>query len=107
MQIYNERQQKLAEKIDSEVIKKNWKDWKWQMKHLIKDIDTFQKVTGIDFPKKEKEELKETLSKFPFLYRPIMPPLSKKMATKPIRFSCNVFHHRMNWTFLLMTCPIH
>lgn len=85
-QIYNEKQQELAEIIDSDVVEKNWKDWKWQMKHLIRDIDTFQKVTGIEFNKDEKIELKETLEKFPLSISPYYASLIKttEYKTDPI-----------------------
>jgi len=86
LQIYNERQQKIAKKIDPEVLKNNWKDWKWQMKHLIKDIDTFQKITGISFSDEEKAELTETLEKFPLSISPYYASLikTKNYKTDPI-----------------------
>ncbi len=108
MQIYNERQKKLAEKIDSEVIKKNWKDWKWQMKHLIKDIDTFQKVTGIDFAPEEKEELTETLNKFPLSVPPYYASLIKKdgYKTDPIFMQCFPSPHELDISSHDMSDPL-
>ncbi len=70
MPIYNDHQQVLAEKIDSDVIKSKWKDWKWQLRHSIKDIDTFEKILGIKFSKKEKEDLNKTLDRFPLSVTP-------------------------------------
>jgi len=85
-EIFNENQQEIAEIIDSDVLKHNWKDWKWQMKHLIRDIDTFQKVTGIEFARDEKIELKETLEKFPLSISPYYVSLIKteEYKTDPI-----------------------
>jgi len=48
----------------------HWQDWKWQLKHAIRSIDTFQKVTGIKFTPQEKEALKETLDTFPLSITP-------------------------------------
>ncbi len=70
MPIYNDHQQVLAEKIDSDVIKSKWKDWKWQLRHSIKDIDTFEKILGIKISKNEKEELNRTLDRFPLSVTP-------------------------------------
>lgn len=75
--IYTERQKNIAQKIDPEVIKKNWKDWKWQMKHLIRDIDAFQKVTGIKFSENELKDLQSTLEKFPLSISPYYASLIK------------------------------
>ena len=68
--IYNEAQQVLAKKISSTVKISNWKDWKWQLKHSITDIDTFKKLLGIDFDKATEQQLQETLAKFPLSITP-------------------------------------
>ncbi len=47
-----------------------WKDWHWQIKHTIKDIDTFEKLLGIKFEPDEKKKLEETVSKFPLSITP-------------------------------------
>ena len=51
MVIYDEKQQEIAEKINPKSRISNWKDWKWQLKNSIKDISTFEKLTGIRFEK--------------------------------------------------------
>ncbi|WP_026836205.1 lysine 2,3-aminomutase [Limisalsivibrio acetivorans] len=63
-------QQEIANKISPKTVIKDWKDWKWQMRHSIKDIETFERMTGIDFPADEREMLKETLDKFPLAVTP-------------------------------------
>jgi lysine 2,3-aminomutase len=70
MSIYNQKQQAIAEKIAIDTTLEMWKDYKWQLKHLIKDIDTFQTLTGIVFDKKERNKLKKTISKFPLSITP-------------------------------------
>ncbi len=70
MSIYNEKQQNLAEKIDSDIKKSQWQDWRWQIKHSIKDIQTFQKLLGIKFSSHTQKALKETLDKFPLSITP-------------------------------------
>ncbi len=70
MTVYNKKQKKLATNIDSNATIEQWKDWRWQLKHSIKDIDTFQNVSGIDFKPGERKKLKKTLDKFPLSITP-------------------------------------
>lgn len=70
MSIYNDHQQEIAERIETKVAKAEWKDWKWQMKHRVQDIDTFEKLLGIKFGAEERGELEETIEKFPLSVPP-------------------------------------
>ncbi len=57
-------------KINLHVLDEQWTDWKWQIKHSIKDITTFEKLLGINIDPEEKEELEKTLKKFPLSITP-------------------------------------
>ncbi len=70
MSIYNTHQQDIAEKIEAKAAKTEWKDWKWQIKHRVQDIDTFEKLLGVKFGAEERTELKETVEKFPLSVPP-------------------------------------
>lgn len=70
MQIFNERQQDIAQRIEDKSTLFNWRDWKWQLKHSIKSIEKFQWVTGIEFSDEVKKSLNETLEKFPLSITP-------------------------------------
>jgi lysine 2,3-aminomutase len=48
----------------------NWRDYKWQLENCIRDIDTFEKLTGIKFSKKERSKLEKTIKKFPMSITP-------------------------------------
>ncbi|WMJ79324.1 lysine 2,3-aminomutase [Clostridium sp. MB40-C1] len=48
----------------------SWKDWKWQINHSIKDIDTFEKLLGITIDEKEKSDMEITMRKFPMSITP-------------------------------------
>jgi len=67
---HTQAQKEIAKKIDSDTVIANWKDWRWQLKHSIGDIDTFETLLGIKFKPGEKEELKQTLEKFPLSVTP-------------------------------------
>jgi lysine 2,3-aminomutase len=70
MAIYNEKQQEIAEKINPKSRISNWKDWKWQLRNSIKDISTFEKLTGIIFEKNERKLLEKTIAKYPLSITP-------------------------------------
>lgn len=68
--IYSEQQQELASQIDENTSLKHWKDWKWQLKHSIQDIDTFEKLLDVEFTPEERKTLEETVEKFPLSVTP-------------------------------------
>lgn len=70
MTIYNEKEQEIAEKINPQARISNWKDWKWQLRNSIRDIPTFEKLTGIKFEQNERKLLDETVQKFPLCITP-------------------------------------
>jgi len=70
MAIYDVKQQEIAEKINSSARISNWKDWKWQLKNSIKEISTFEKLTGIKFEENERKLLEKTVAKFPLSITP-------------------------------------
>ncbi|MEA1959825.1 MAG: lysine 2,3-aminomutase [Bacillota bacterium] len=70
MTIYDQDQQEIAEKISSDAKVSNWKDWKWQLKHSVRNIDTFEKLLGIKFDPEERKQLNETVDKFPLSITP-------------------------------------
>ncbi|TDN96742.1 lysine 2,3-aminomutase [Sunxiuqinia elliptica] len=70
MEIFNGTQQAIANKINKTSTISNWRDWKWQLKNSISNIDQFEKLTGITFSADEKSQLKKTLEKFPLSITP-------------------------------------
>jgi len=48
----------------------DWKDWRWQIKHAVRDIDTLERVLDITFAPEVKAELKATIDRFPFSATP-------------------------------------
>lgn len=71
MPIFNEHQQDLAERIsDTDVAIGKWKDWKWQLKHAVKDVKTLQQMLELDYTDSELETLNRTVEKFPLSVTP-------------------------------------
>lgn len=68
--IYTKHQQEIAEKIDLDISKSNWKDWKWQTRHRVKSMDVLESLLNIKFTKEKKAKIKETIDKFPMSITP-------------------------------------
>ena len=65
-----DRQKELFEKIDSDAADTQWRDWKWQLRHQIRDIDTFEELLGVQFEPDERRQLEETVWRFPIAITP-------------------------------------
>lgn len=70
MHTSSKRSREIASRIDSDAVISNWKDWKWQLAHSIKDIDTFEDLLRITFPPEKRKDLEETISTFPMSITP-------------------------------------
>ena len=55
--IFTENQQEIAEKIDSDVSKSNWKDWKWQIKHRITALNDVERLLELSFTEEKKAQI--------------------------------------------------
>jgi len=64
------RQIEVAEQLDNKATLSNWRDWRWQLKNAITDIDTFETLTGIEFSDEIRPDLLKTLNKFPLSVTP-------------------------------------
>lgn len=62
--------EKIMKKISPQDNIENWYDWKWHIKHTIRDIETFETLSGIEFNQKEKLEIAKTTEKFPLSITP-------------------------------------
>lgn len=67
---FNETEKRIINGIDDTATHHHWKDWKWQIKHCINDIETFENLMGLAFPKNKREAFSKTLEKFPMSITP-------------------------------------
>jgi lysine 2,3-aminomutase len=70
MNTYTSEQKYITENICKDATMSHWRDYKWQLKHSIKDIQTFEEVTGITIPLNIRGEIEKTISKFPLSITP-------------------------------------
>ena len=55
-----------------------WTDYRWQLNNSIKTIVAFEKLTGITFSEREKDEIEKTIRKFPLSITPYYASLIDK-----------------------------
>ncbi|MBW7940256.1 MAG: lysine 2,3-aminomutase, partial [Candidatus Omnitrophica bacterium] len=63
------RQQAIRDLVDDGKMG-HWKNWKWHMRHLVKDIDQFEKLVGVQFDPDQRLHLEDTIAKFPLSITP-------------------------------------
>ncbi|ADK83068.1 lysine 2,3-aminomutase [Sediminispirochaeta smaragdinae] len=75
---FPKKQSDLAEKIDNGAGFTKWRDWRWQLKHSIRSISSFETLTGIQFDKDKRQELEATVAQFPLSITPYYLSLIEK-----------------------------
>ncbi len=63
-------QNRIMKRIDSDATADQWLDWKWQMRHCVTDIDSFERLMGIRLSNENRQEFAETTAKFPMSVTP-------------------------------------
>jgi len=62
-------QHKILNEINGSSIS-NWNDWKWQLKHCIQDLDTFETLLNINLPETLRQQFQLIVEKFPMSITP-------------------------------------
>ena len=65
----NKKQKEILQELDK-ANKNNWSDWKWQIKHCIKNLEQTEALLGISLPKKIRSQFDEIAKKFPLSITP-------------------------------------
>jgi len=60
----------ITERMEGDHVPAMWYDWKWQVRHAIRDIDTFEHLLDVQFPKQQRCLLDATVKKFPLAITP-------------------------------------
>ena len=63
-------QESIIKKIDNKAAASLWRDWKWQMRNRIRDLHSFERLTGIRLSDEERDAFERTTRKFPFSVTP-------------------------------------
>lgn len=107
--IYSENQQELAERIDENTSMAHWKDWKWQLKHSVQNIEEFEKLLGVSLTSDEKEALGNTVEQFPLSVTPYYMSLIDRddFRSDPVYKQCFPDPHELDVGPHDMADPLH
>ncbi len=64
-----QKQKQILKEIDG-THKDNWNNWRWQVKHCIRDLETFEQLLDIKLPFIIRESFKKISKKFPMSITP-------------------------------------
>lgn len=70
MSSLTESQQRIAHLLAPEAIDLNWRDWKWQVKHSIRDVAKVERLLGVQFDAEYRQALSKVVAKFPISITP-------------------------------------
>ncbi|MCW8815571.1 MAG: lysine 2,3-aminomutase [Chlorobium sp.] len=63
-------QEQIINCIDNNATSSQWKDWKWQMRHSIKDLETFEALLDVKLSEKQRKAFGKAAEKFPISITP-------------------------------------
>jgi lysine 2,3-aminomutase len=63
-------QERIADQLSQEGVETRWHDWRWQVRHAIHDIATFERLLDIKLPPEMRGKAEKTLEKFPLSITP-------------------------------------
>ncbi len=63
-------QKHIFNTIGSETQHSYWKDWKWQLRHSVRDLETCEALLGVKLPEHLRADFQHTVEKFPFSVTP-------------------------------------
>ncbi len=62
--------ERIIKKISPQDNINSWYDYKWQVKNTIRDIESFEEISGIRFASDERSTINKTVEKFPLAITP-------------------------------------
>ncbi|MFC2065700.1 lysine 2,3-aminomutase [Chloroflexota bacterium] len=60
----------VSTKIDPNSTLEQWNDWRWHIRHTVKDIPTLERLLGVQFGADKMRQLEQTLERFPMRITP-------------------------------------
>lgn len=63
-------EEQLIQAIDEDVSISQWRDWKWQIRHCVRDLDSLEDRLGIRFSEEKRAAFQKTTDRFPMAVTP-------------------------------------
>ncbi len=64
------RQERIYQELEHSENHSKWRDWKWQLRNEIRDLDTAERLLGVTFDPELREQFSRTIEAFPFAVTP-------------------------------------
>lgn len=102
-------QEQIINSIDNEATSSHWKDWKWQMRNSIRDLNTFETLLNITLSPDQRNAFNETVKKFPMSITPYYLSLinTSDMENDPVFRQSVPSHHELDIMKGDMADPLH
>jgi Lysine 2,3-aminomutase len=95
----SERQREVARDLDQEGWKSSWTDWKWHIRHGVRDLEGFERLLGTRFDERRRRALERTAARFPLAVTPLLPSRSSTPRTRSTTpCSSSVSPRPASWT---------
>lgn len=102
-------QSQIAKAIDESARSFPWKDWKWQLRHCVRDLEVFENLLGVKLDYGQRKAFKDTTSRFPMSITPYYLSLIdvKNLGCDPIFRQSFPSAHEMEVSLHDMPDPLH
>lgn len=67
---YSNAQAEMTQAMDDGASQSHWRDWKWQVRHCVRDIETFSKLLGTQPTEAQRQAFAATVERFPMSITP-------------------------------------
>ena len=86
----SEKQEQMVKTIDKNGHASSWQDWRWQMRHAVRDLASFEAALGIQLDAETREKFDRTVQKFPMSVTPYYLSLidTEDYANDPVFQQC-------------------
>ena len=68
--ISTQRRESIIQNMDKPARLSHWQDWRWQLRHVVRDIETLEMLLGVTLDPETREGFRETIKKFPMSITP-------------------------------------
>ena len=67
---YSSSQEQMTQAIEVDASQPQWRDWKWQMRHCIRDLETFERLLDLELSDEQRAAFQATVERFPMSITP-------------------------------------
>ncbi len=66
----SQAQKQIINNINEDANASNWRDWRWQIRHCVRDLNSFENLLGVELDGEQRQKFSQTLAEFPMSITP-------------------------------------